>query len=228
MSFRDKLFFKLFKTELSYSQTGEDKILLHFFNSIGKRKIRYLDIGANHPIINNNTYIFYRRGSQGVCVEPNPVLSDLIQKVRSRDKCLNIGIGIREETVAEFYSMTSHTLSTFSKKDAYDLDKEGKYKIKEVLQIPLKSINTIISENFTEPVDLVSIDVEGWNEEIVASFDFNRYRPLCFCVETLGFSDGVDGKKFDKIFEVFKKNNYSVYGETHLNTIFLDNLVYKN
>lgn len=223
MSFSDKAIYKLFKAELTYSQTGEDKILSHLFNSLGKSRISYLDIGTNHPVMNSNTYLFYKKGSRGVCVEPNPELCKIIAKARPGDKCLNLGIGMTNKDQADFYLMSSHTLSTFSKEDAQNLDKGGNYKIKKVLQIPLKSINSIVKENFTSPIDLVSIDVEGWNEDIVESFDFNANRPFCFCVETLSYTEDNSGIKLERIFDIFRRNDYRVYADTNLNTIFLDN-----
>jgi FkbM family methyltransferase len=173
--------------------------------------------------MNSNTYLFYRKGSRGVCVEPNPDLCRLIKKVRPHDKCLNVGIGVSDNSVADFYSLDSHTLSTFSKADAQHLTRDGKHTIKEILKIPIVSINTIIRENFREPVDLISIDVEGWNEEIIESFDFNACRPFCFCVETINYTEDNLGIKLNRIFDVFKNNNYRIYADTHLNTIFLDN-----
>ena len=222
MSFFDKLLYKFFKIEAAYSQTGEDKILKHLFDNIGKLGISYLDIGANHPIMNNNTYLFYRRGGHGVCVEPNPELCKTIQKARPRDKCLNIGVSANEDSVAEFYSMNPHTLSTFSKEDAIALDEIGKFKIKKVLKIPVKNINNIIRENFIKPIDLVSIDVEGWNTEIIQSFDFAKNRPFCFCVETLTFSQFNNPEKLVEIFKIFQNNGYKQYADTYLNTIFVN------
>lgn len=226
MSFTDRLLYKLLKIERSYSQTGEDKILSLLFTSFGKSGISYLDVGTNDPVAINNTYLFYRNGGSGVCVEPNPALCRLIEKARPRDKCLNVGIGIEDGSVADFYLMSSHTLSTFSKEEAEQLDGEGVYTIEDVFKVPLVTINTIIENNFDRAPDLVSIDVEGWNEEIVRTFDFGRSRPFCFCVETVTFSDSFDGVKLTGIIDFFKANNYSVYADTRINTIFIDNEAY--
>ena len=225
MGFTDKLLYKFLKIERTYSQTGEDKILKHLFNCYNKSKISYLDIGTNYPVIHNNTYLFYRMGGSGVCVEPNPEFAEMIGKVRSRDKCLNVGLGTIDGEVGDFYCMTAHTLNTFSKEVAEALNAEGKYKIKDVKKIPLRNINSIIKENFDAAIDLVSIDVEGWNEKIVESFDFSQIRPFCFCVETTTFSETNNEEKLTEIFDVFGKNDYRVYADTHINTIFLDNKI---
>jgi FkbM family methyltransferase len=226
MSFTDRLLYKFLKIETSYSQSGEDKILRLLFASFGKGQISYLDVGTNDPVAINNTYLFYRNGASGVCVEPNPALCRLIERTRPRDKCLNVGIGVEDGLIADFYLMSSHTLSTFSKEEAEQLDAAGTYTIQEVQRVPLMTINTIIEKNFDRAPDLVSIDVEGWNEEIVRSFDFTRCRPFCFCVETITFSESFDGMKLNGIIEFFERNNYSVYADTRINTIFIDNEAY--
>src|SRR5439155_8551863 len=96
MRLLDRLLFKLFKVERTYSQAGEDRILRFLFNSLSKASISYLDIGTNHPSMGNNTYLFYSSGSRGVCVEPNPEMGRLIKRMRPRDKYLNVGISDNE------------------------------------------------------------------------------------------------------------------------------------
>lgn len=223
MSIIDRAIYKFFKTERTYSQTGEDRILSFVMGMFGKKNISYLDVGTNHPKMGNNTFLFYRQGGKGVCVEPNPELCREIKKRRPRDLCLNIGIGTNDGVSADFYIMSSHVLSTFSKDEAEELNAKGNYKIDKVLKMPLRNINSIIKEYFESPIDLVSIDVEGWNEEIVRSFDFRATRPFCFCVETITFSENLLGERLTGIFETFERNNYSVIAETPLNAIFLDN-----
>jgi FkbM family methyltransferase len=227
MSFTDRILYKFLKIERSYSQTGEDKILSMLFQGFGKSNIRYLDVGTNDPVAINNTYLFYRNGGSGVCVEPNPEMCRRIRKKRPRDKCINVGIGAEDGAEADFYTMSSHTLSTFSKEEAEGINAAGVFKIESVSKVPLKTINSIIKENFLTPPDLVSIDVEGWNEEIVYSLDFESPRPFCFCVETLTFSHSFNGRKLTGIIDHFEKNNYSVFADTHINTIFVDNDAYE-
>jgi len=118
--------------------------------------------------------------------------------------------------------MSSHTLSTFSKDEAIAMNEAGVHRIESTLQIPLRNINSIIREHFPEKIDLVSIDVEGWNEEVVRSLDLSRLRPLCLCVETLTYSENGHGEKIAGINEFLLDNGYTVYADTHINTIFVD------
>jgi len=84
-----------FRVEYAYetfSQCGEDRILAFLFSQLAIATPRYLDVGTWHPCVDNNTYLFYRAGAKGVCVEPNPDLALLIRETRPRDELLNVGV----------------------------------------------------------------------------------------------------------------------------------------
>ena len=84
--------------KVSYSQAGEDLILKYLFESKGLSTPTYLDIGTNHPYLNNNTYLFYRNGSRGVCVEADKTLIKEITRLRPEDKVVNVGVSVSEAT----------------------------------------------------------------------------------------------------------------------------------
>src|SRR5262245_26387983 len=98
----------------SFAQCGEDLIAAFLLQGVlGIDQPAYLDIGTNHPIEFNNTYFFYQQGCKGVCIEPDPVLCDRIERIRRRDTCLNVGVGTETKGRTPFYVLTSRTLSTF-------------------------------------------------------------------------------------------------------------------
>ena len=107
-------------SQLTYAQAGEDLILANLFYKLSIGNPSYLDIGANHPSYISNTYYFYLRGSRGVCVEPNPYLFKKIERLRKHDTVLNVGVGLSEQSEADFYLFPkrAHGLSTFSKEEA--------------------------------------------------------------------------------------------------------------
>lgn len=215
-------------TNVSYAQSGEDRIISFIFDWIQLKSPTYLDIGAHHSSWLSNTYLFYKNGSSGVCVEPDPVLFSEIKKIRKRDVCLNVGISCDSQDVADFYVMTSRSLNTFSKEDALrcqETQNFGKQKIEKVIQVPLWTVNDVMNEHLPSGVNLVSVDVEGLDFEIVKSFDFKKYQPEVFCVETLRYvEDGTLQKNYELI-QFMEDENYSVYGETYINTIFVSKKV---
>lgn len=190
--------------------------------SLGLSDITYFDIGANHPTHLSNTYLFYRRGHRGVCVEPDPSLFVEIERVRRRDVCLNIGVGMDHRTDADFYIMSSRTLNTFSKEEAERYQSYGSQKIERVLKLPLVPINAILEEHFNPSPNFVSLDVEGLDLEILKSFNFSRFRPEVFCVETLTYTEDRTEEKITDIIDLMTDQGYSVYADTYINTIFVD------
>jgi FkbM family methyltransferase len=209
--------------KISFSQCGEDLIVDFILTScLRVPEVSYLDLGAYHPTEMSNTYLFYRRGSRGVCVEPDPAHSDAIRRGRPRDSCLNAGIGVAQAAEAEFYRMTSPTLNTFSKEDAARYESYGNQKIEEIVKIPLVTINAIMEEHFTTCPNFVSLDVEGLDFEILRSLDFSRFRPQVFCIETLTYTEDKSEKKIPEITELMRSRGYFAYADTYINTIYVE------
>lgn len=206
----------------SYAQAGEDRVLDYLFASMGITQPSYLDIGTNLPIAFNNTYLFYKRGGSGVCVEPDPAIFDELSRVRSRDKCLNIGITHDERREADFYVFDIPSLNTLSPEEADLRETAGSHKVKKIIKIPLKTINEVLDENFDLTPDLISIDVEGVDLEVLRSLDFERHRPLAICAETITYSENRTERKMTEITDFVTSMGYLVYADTHINTIFVD------
>lgn len=211
----------------SYSQSGEDILIKSALNSLGISQPTYLDIGANHPYYLSNTYLFYSAGCSGVLIEPNMALCENLKRKRKRDLCINCGVGINDESEADLYIMSADVLSTFSKKEAESIESQGTYKIDKVVSVPLVNINNIIENNFTRAPDFISIDIEGMDYSILKSFDFSRHRPAVFCVETLEYDEHSHAPKIKEIIDLMVKNGYFVYADTHINTIFIDDDLWK-
>ncbi len=219
---------KNYKEYLSYAQAGEDRVLKFLFTSMGINNISYLEIGTNNPIDINNTYLFYLGGSRGVCVEPNPTLINKIKKYRPHDICLNVGIspnGLEGEM--DFYifdkSDSEKGLSTFSKKEAENVQNTTHIKIGEIKKIAVTPITKIIKKYFPDKApDLVSIDVEGLDLEILKTIDFTNCRPIAICVETVNFTTNHKKTKNKSIIEFMESQGYFVYADSGINSIFAD------
>jgi FkbM family methyltransferase len=207
----------------SFAQAGEDMIADFIFRAIGLEQPTYLDIGAHHPTQLSNTHFFYAKGCRGVNVEPDPDLFAAFVDQRSDDINLNVGIGEGNVPALPFHVMSTRTLNTFSKAEATRYEETGLHRIVKVIDVPVVSINSVIAEYFDgRSPDLVSVDVEGLDFEIIKSLDLARYRPTVLCVETLTFSETREEKKIREIEEYLCARGYFVYGDTYINTLFVD------
>jgi FkbM family methyltransferase len=208
--------------QVSYAQGGEDLLLDCALLGMGITQPRYLDLGTHHPMALNNTYLFYRRGCQGVCVEPNPELCAQIKKRRPRDLCVNAGISTHNEDLADFYVLVPPVLSTFSRVEAQQRTASGQHKIKQVLQVPLIAFNDLLQKHMPNGPQLVSLDIEGLDLEVLQGFDFKRFRPEVWCIETLTYrTDGTE-QKIAAISEWMSARGYFAYADTYINTIFVE------
>lgn len=208
--------------KVSYAQCGEDLIVDFLMRTMRILKPTYLDIGAHHPSYISNTYLFYNAGCSGVCVEADPTLSEYIKKIRGRDVCLNVGVGVGVEQTSRFYLLSSRTLNTFSLEEATRYETYGGQKIEKIIDVQLLPINKIVSEYFTTCPNFISLDVEGMDYEIIKSFDFAQYRPEVFCIETLTYTEDRTERKLVEIIEHMKAHDYIPYADTYINTIFVD------
>lgn len=205
----------------SYSQSGEDLIIEQIFVALGMDRITYLDLGANHPTRFSNTYLFYRSGGSGVCVEPDPTLQPLFRRWRSRDILLTCGVGAVEGE-ADFYIMTTNTLNTFSIEEAQRIQRYGRQRIEQVIRLPLQPVNVILKQHFEACPNLISLDIEGMDFQILKSLDLGKWRPKVFCIETLTYTEDQTERKLNEILDYMTDKAYMVYGDTYINTIFVD------
>ncbi len=207
--------------EPSYAQAGEDICLNFLFEYLGVRDIQYLDIGTWDPVKLNNTYFFYRKGHRGVLVEPNRAMCDAIRAARPEDTTLEAGIGVTAAREADYYMMTASGWNTFSKAEADHMTRTtgGRIKVEKVIKMPLLNINDVMAKHFGKAPAYVSIDAEGWHLAILKSIDYDRFRPLAICVETL-----VAGtrKAIPEIPRFMRSKGYVDRGGSFVNTIFVD------
>jgi FkbM family methyltransferase len=215
-SFIDALIYKFGpKYRKSYSQCGEDIIVARLLRDMNIEKPFFIDIGANDPIIYNNTYLFYKNGARGICVEPNPTICKNIKRVRPLDTCLPIGIGT-ENGQGELYIISNNALSTFSKEEALLSTKEG-HTITSTITVPIKTLTQIIKDCNIESVDYLSLDIEGLDFEVLKSFDFNQIKPKIICIETKSFTGERDASS---IASFLYTKGYTLQGCTPINSIF--------
>jgi FkbM family methyltransferase len=205
--------------QTQYSQYGDDFFIQRFFASLEIPKPSYLDIGANHPVDLNNTYLFYANGSRGVLVEPNKALAELIKAVRPEDTLLNIGVaGAEINERAQYY--TSGAGGVYNSFVKENIEWHGR-SADEAEVLELVNINVIIEQNFETAPDFVSLDVEGMEVDIMRTFDFSRFRPKLFCIEV-----PVKPDLKESLYALMRQHDYSVIYEPQLygNVIFADKI----
>jgi FkbM family methyltransferase len=205
----------------SYSQCGEDLIVGFIFDQLEILNPTYIDVGAHHPYYLSNTALFYERGCRGLNIEPDPLLFKEFVKHRKGDINLNIGIG-EKESEADFYTISSPTLNTFSKEEAENYKNEGDYFITGKISVPVNTLKNVIDQKLKGIFPLfLNVDAEGVDDLIVKSIDYRNNYPTVICVETISFSTSGKGRKNTPLIEYIKDQGYLMYADTYINTIFV-------
>jgi FkbM family methyltransferase len=203
----------------SFAQSGEDIIA---DLELGKKKKGiYIDVGAFHPKLFSNTYLFYKRGWNGVVIEPNPEAEEWFLKVRPRDKFVGLGVGAKKD-VLEFFEFNEAQANTFSKEQAKKNISEAGRKLlrrKNIAVVPLRDILASYKMERME-IDLMSVDVEGMDLEVLESNDWKKYRPRLVICEDLGFN--FLNPRSSDVTKFLLKLDYRLVAKTPYSLIFRD------
>lgn len=165
---------------ISYSQNHEDVLLQRVF---GKNYSGYyVDVGANDPIFHSVTKLLSTSGWRGINIEPTPSLYERLMEDRPLDLNLNIGIADAEGTLT-FYEVAPplHGWSTFMPEMAASYHQQGVATVAKPILVD--TLNHIFETHVNQTVDVLKIDVEGFERQVVTSFDFRKWRPRVVVVE---------------------------------------------
>jgi len=202
---------------ISYSQEGEDRILLRLFEhqSAGF----FIDVGAHHPIRFSNTYAFYRRGWTGINIEPRPGSMMLFQKFRPNDISLEIGVADTNGTMI-YHQFDEPALNSFDPAMAEEHSASGRYHIINKQPVPVKPLKAILDEHLPPgtPIDFMNVDVEGLDMAVIASNDWSRYRPRVVLAESLGM--GINEVISSPLCDYMVKQGYGLYAKTCHTTFY--------
>ncbi len=172
--------FASFLRSRSYSQFWEDRLILRLLNSnVGS----YVDIGAGAPLWGSNTYLLYKKGWRGVCVDPINFHINLHKIIRRRDRQYKTVVSAKSNQIL-FYELAPWELSTTNESIAKQRIQEGAIKIRSEF-LTCISLEKIYKENQIKRPALLSIDVEGAEMSVLQSNDWDKYCPDIICVEEL-------------------------------------------
>jgi FkbM family methyltransferase len=168
----------------TFSQEGEDRILLDMFGDRGGQPGFYVDVGAHHPRRFSNTYAFYLCNWRGINIDAAPGSMDRFRADRPRDINLELGMG-EDEGEAEFFIFDEPALNTFDRERARMLITTTRYRIVEVQTVPIRRLDGILDRYLPEgqAIDFLNVDVEGLDLSVVRSNDWTRYRPRVVLLE---------------------------------------------
>jgi FkbM family methyltransferase len=153
-------------------QSGEDGILAKL---LPHDRGYYVDVGANDGIQCSNTWQFYQRGWRGLLIDPLPETWYRLVQQRPGD-WFSWYAASNTTGVATMNALRD--VSTL-RPDA-NLDEQVKIRVEADT---LANILARFPAELREQCRLCSIDVEGWEKEVLEGIDWSTFRPEVFCIE---------------------------------------------
>lgn len=212
-------FEKLRYGHTSYSQEGEDMILRRFVDE--DRSGFYVDVGAHHPYRFSNTYYLHQKGWRGINIDPLPGAMDLFKRCRPKDINLNLGISAIHGSL-NYFMFNEPALNTFDR-DLAESRLSNTYRIIETRSVPVTPLARVLEENIEHfhQIDLLSVDVEGYDLEVLQSNDWVRFRPRLIVVESLQ-SNSVLTVIDSATYQFLADKGYELVAKSYYSCIFLD------
>ena len=211
---------KLFSGKKSFSFGGCDLLINYIFKS--KNNGFYLDVGCQHPVSNNNTYLLYKKGWSGVNIDLDEKNINLFNLERPND--INICKCISSDNSEKdlFFFHPGSPINSLEKKTVMDKSNFSLKKIKTyTLDSILKNLNI-------KDIDYFNLDVEGHELSILNSFDIGLYKPKVISVEFIDYqmqklefkNNNIEKVLESDIYKYFISNDYHFVNWLHADLIF--------
>lgn len=166
-------------TFISYAQNFEDVMLWRALKHVPSG--RYIDVGAQDPIIDSVSKAFYEHGWRGFHVEPVPRYAEMLRRDRHDETVLQLALSDRPGTL-ELNVFEDTGLSTAIKKFA-DSHHAQHGLAHHTIAIPMVPMREAFASLAGQPVHWLKIDVEGLEEAVLRGWDSEALRPWIIVIE---------------------------------------------
>ena len=209
----------------SFTRYGLDLLLKHFFRD--KKEGIYIDVGCFHPKLANNTYLLYKKGWSGINIDVDPHTIEMFNYLRPRDYNKQIAVSDKSGEVELYFYHDRSAINTLSKET---FDARGGKSL-DVKKIKSQTLNSIIENSLfkDKKIDFLTIDVEGYEMNVLKGFDINRYRPDIIVLEFIDYAskeqefynNKIQNLINSEIYKYMSQNNYSFVNWVGFDLVFI-------
>jgi FkbM family methyltransferase len=159
----------------------------------------YVEAGANDGFTQSNTYWLERfRGWHGILIEPMPTLLEECRRERPRATIVQAALVPDAQPGATVRMRFGDLMSTVHGAHG---DDEGDdrwaqpglvvgWRDPYEADVPARTLSSILDEHSAPEVDLLSLDVEGFEPHALRGLDLDRHAPRWIAVEAHDFETG--------------------------------------
>lgn len=164
---------------ISYAQQFEDIILWRALKNV--RNGAYIDIGANDPLVDSVSMLFYEQGWRGLHVEPMPAYAQRLRDARPDEMVVEAAIGADAETITLFL-IDGTGLTTAIPEYATRHQEDGR--TLRAAKVPCLPLSELFDQFNRRHVHWMKVDVEGMEHSVLASWGDHPARPWVVVVES--------------------------------------------
>lgn len=195
---------------------GLDKLIMKYLTA---KNGFFIEVGANNGYSQSNTYYLERfKGWRGILIEPIPELYAECVKERKNSRVFNCALVADDykKDYIEIYSASLMSLidGAIAKKDEEQHLKEAAGYEKDLkierIKVPAKTLTSILTECGIQKIDFFSLDVEGYELEVLKGLDFSKFSPQYILIEANKPKE-LDSFLSDKYEIIEKFNNDILY-----------------
>tara|TARA_B100001059_G_C17724485_1_gene522634 strand:+ start:366 stop:1124 length:759 start_codon:yes stop_codon:yes gene_type:complete len=214
------------KVKKSFSSNSVDLIIGELFKN--QKKGIYIDVGCNHPFIGNNTYKLFKKGWNGINIDLDYTFIDSFKFHRPKDDNIQIGVSDKSGEQEMYFHHERSAINTLE-------NSRGKNAILKK-NIKTSTLNNIIEKsNFkNKEIDYVSIDVEGFELNVLKGFDLKKYKPKALSIEFIDpqmkkeefYHQNINNIINSEVYKYMLDNDYHFVNLLHSDLIFVSKEIF--
>ena len=178
----------------------------------------FLDLAAADGVTHSNTHVLENHfGWKGICIEPNPFFYKQLQESR---KCITDSSVISDKQEEIKFRVDNDQLGGIVADDTdnSEIIRGDQLSDATIISLTAKTINDVLAEHDApEMIDYFSLDVEGSEERIISTLDFDTYQFKCITIE----------RPTKKVNEILFDNGYVFVGNFSYDTFYVHQIIHK-
>jgi len=152
----------------------------------------FIEAGATDGYYESNTYYLEKfKKWTGVLVEPIPELYEKCARERPNSKVFNCALVSRDYRGSSVVMKQGYLMSTvkgaLGEGEAEHLQKAAYFHRTnaEEISVPARTLTSVLKEAGVSNIDFFSLDVEGYERNVLEGLDLSVYRPTYMLIEFL-------------------------------------------
>jgi FkbM family methyltransferase len=142
----------------------------------------FVEVGACHPVIYSQTWMLEQRGWDGLLIEPIPAQAEGLRRNR-RARVFQVACGHPRQ------HGLSQTMSVAGPLSSFRADQRS-----SSIDVLVRTLDSVLAEARVQRIDFLSVDVEGFELDVLQGFSFERHRPQLILLED--FAESLDKHRF--------------------------------